>query len=121
MGQQSMSWPPQTKENKKVIFSFLGYPHQWERNPTREEKEKFFKKMSFNKQRGEKYKRKYYNKLNPKRHRFFREAAYCPIGKNNCECWACKEAGHYANEYNNRNNNKLIEILKSLDYFEISE
>ena len=29
--------------------------------------------------------------------------------------------GHYANECKNRKNNKLIETLGSLDYFEISE
>jgi len=30
-------------------------------------------KRSFGKQRGEKYRRKYYSKPNPKRHRFFRK------------------------------------------------
>ena len=41
--------------------------------------------------------------------------------KNNCKCWACGEVGHYANECKNTKNNKLIETLGSLDYFEISE
>ena len=53
-------------------------------------------------------------------YRFFRKAAYWPIGKNNCECWACEEVGYYANECKNKKNNKLIETLGSLDYFEIS-
>ena len=47
----------------------------------------------------EKYKRKYYNKSSPKKYRFFRKAAYCPTGKNNCKCWACGEVGHYANVF----------------------
>jgi len=38
-----------------------------------------------------------------------------------CKCWACGEVGHYANECKNRKNNKLIETLGSLDYFEINE
>jgi len=41
--------------------------------------------------------------------------------KNNYKCWACGEVGHYANECKNKKNNKLIETLGSLDYFEISE
>ena len=36
-------------------------------------------------------------------------------------CWSCGEVGYYANECKNRKNNKLIETLRSLDYFEISE
>ena len=52
---------------------------------------------------------------------FFRKVAYCAVGKNNCKCWACKEVGHYANECENRKNNKLIETLKSLHYVELSE
>ena len=43
------------------------------------------------------------------------------MGKNNCECWAWGEVGHYANECKNRKNNKLIETLGSLDYVELSE
>jgi len=66
-----------------------------------------------------KYRRIYYNKPSPKKSRFFKKAAYYPIGKNNCKCWACVEAGHYANEYKNRKNNKLIEILESLNYVEL--
>lgn len=31
------------------------------------------------------------------------------------------EVGHFANECKNRKNNKLIETLGSLDYFELSE
>jgi len=34
---------------------------------------------------------------------------------------ACGEIGHYANEYKNRNNNKLVENIGSLGYFELSE
>ena len=48
-------------------------------------------------------------------------AAYCPLRKNNCKCWACREVGHCGNECRNRKNNKLIEILESPDYFELSE
>jgi len=49
------------------------------------------------------------------------EAAYCPAGKKNCKCWACREVGHYADECKNTKNNKLIETLSSLDYVELSE
>ena len=42
-------------------------------------------------------------------------------GKNNCKCCTCRKVGHYANECNNRKNNKLIETLESLDYIELSE
>ena len=57
----------------------------------------------------------------PRKHKFFRKAAYCPVGKNNCKCWACGEVRHYTNECKKRKNNKLIETLGSLDSFEISE
>jgi len=72
-------------------------------------------------QRGEKYRRKYYNKPSPKKHRFFKKVAYCSAGKNNCKCWAHGEVGHNVDEYKNRKNNKLIETLESLDYVELSE
>ena len=91
-----------------------------EKNLTKEEK-KIYKKKSFNKQRGEKYKRKYYNKPSPNKRRFFRKAAYCPTGKNNCKCWACEEVRHYANECKNRKNNKLIKTFGSLYYFELNK
>ena len=52
---------------------------------------------------------------------FFRKFVYCLVGNNNCKCWAWWEVEHYANEGKNKKNNKLIEILGSLDYFEISE
>jgi len=71
------------------------------------------KKKSFNKQRGEKYTRKYYNKPSPKKRKFFRKVAYCLIGKNNCKCWAYGEVGYYANECKNKKNNKLIETLEA--------
>jgi len=44
-------------------------------------KRKFYMKMCFNKQRVEKYKRKYYNKPSPKKRRFFRKTTYCLAGK----------------------------------------
>ena len=91
------------------------------KEPEKRTKIKFYKKKSFNKQRSEKYKRKYYNKPSLKKCRFFKKATYCPIGKNNCKCWACGEVGHYANECKNKKNNKLIEMLGSLDYVEFSE
>ena len=52
---------------------------------------------------------------------FFRKAAYCPISKNNCKCWACREVGHYINECKNRKHNELIETLSGLNYFKLSE
>jgi len=52
---------------------------------------------------------------------FFRKAAYCPVGKNNCKSCALGEVSHYANECKNRKNNKLIKTLASLNYFEHSE
>ena len=79
----------------------------------KEEKENYIKKRALT--------RKYYNKPSPKWRRFFRKATYCPAGKNNYKCWACREVGHYANECKNRKNNKLIETLGSLDYVELSE
>jgi len=45
-----------------------------EENLLGEGKENFFKKKSFNKQKGEKYKRKYFQKSSPRKHRFFRKA-----------------------------------------------
>ena len=103
---------------KKQYLTCCDTPNQWGREPNWRRKRNFFKKKSFNKQGGEKYKRKYFKKWSPKRHRFFIKAAYCPVGKNNCKCWACGEVGHYANECQNKKNNKLIETLESLDYFE---
>ena len=47
--------------------------------------------------------------------------AYYPGGKSNCKCQAYDEIGHYVNECKSRKNNKLIETLGSLDYFELSE
>ena len=47
-----------------------------------EKKKKIFKeKKNFNKQRGEKYKRKYFQKLSPKKHKFFRKAPIVQQGK----------------------------------------
>jgi len=74
-----------------------------------------------NKQRGEKYKRKYFLKSSPRKHKFFGKATYCLVEKNNCKCWACGKVGYCANECKNKKNNMLIETLGSLDYFEISE
>ena len=96
---------------KKQYLACWDTPNQQGREPTWRRKRKFFKKKSFNKKRGEKYKRKYFQKPSPRKYRFFRKAAYCPVGKNNCKCWACGEVGYYANEYKNRKNNKLIETL----------
>jgi len=48
-----------------------------EKNLTGDGKEIFFKKKSFNMQREEKSKRKYFHKPSPKRHRFLRKVAYC--------------------------------------------
>ena len=59
--------------------------------------------------------------MSPKKRRIFRKSAWCPVGKNNCKCWACGEVGHYANECKNRKNNKLIKTLGSLDCVELSE
>ena len=109
------------KKMKKQYLACWDTPNQWGKNLLGEEKIFFFKKKSFTKQRGEKYKRKYFPKPSPRKHRFFRKAVYCRAGKNNCKCWACGEVGHYANECKNRKNNKFIETLGSLDYFEISK
>ena len=106
---------------KKQFLPCWEGPQQWAKEPKSRRKRKFYKKKSFNKQIGEKYRRKYYNKPSPKKCHFFRKAAYCLAGKNNCKCQACGEIGHYANECKNRENNKLIETLESLDYVEFSE
>jgi len=71
---------------KKQFLTCWDTPNQWGKEPNKRRKRTFFKKKSFNKQRGEKYKRKYFHKPGPKRHRFFRKAAYCPIEKKNCKC-----------------------------------
>ena len=47
---------------KKPYLACWDTSNQWRREPTWRRKRKFFKKMSFNKQRGEKYKRKYFQK-----------------------------------------------------------
>ena len=47
---------------KKQFLTCWDSPHQWGKEPERRCKKKFYKEKSFNKQRGEKYKRKYYNK-----------------------------------------------------------
>ena len=86
----------------------LGFTASNGKKNLKEEEEKFYRKKSFNKQRGEKYKRKYYNKPNPKNRRLSRKIAYCPAVKNNCKYWACREVGHYANECKNKKNNKLL-------------
>jgi len=52
---------------------------------------------------------------------FFWKTSYYPARKNNCKRWVCREVGEYTNECKNRKNNKLIETLGSLDYFELSE
>jgi len=106
---------------KKQYLASWDTPNQWGREPTWRRKRKFSKKKSFNNQRGEKYKRKYFQKPSPTKHRFFKKAVYCLAGKNNCKCWAYGEVLHYVNECKSRKNNKLIETLGSLDYFEISE
>ena len=36
-----------------------------------------------------------------KKEGFFAKANYCLVGKNNCKCYACGEAGHYVNKCNN--------------------
>ena len=100
---------------KKQFLTCWVTPHQWGKEPHKRRKTEFFKKKSLSKEREEKYKRKYFHKPSPKRHRFFRKATYCPIGKNNCKYWACEKVGHYANKCKNKRNNKLIETLDSLD------
>jgi len=108
------------KKQKKMKVQYpacWGTPNQWEREPTWRRKRNFFNKKSFNKQKGEKYKRKYFQKPSPRKHRFFRKVADCPTGKNNYKCSACGEVGHYVSECKNKKNNKLIETLGSLDYF----
>jgi len=55
--------------------------NQWGKKPSWRRKRNFFKKTSFNMQRGEKYKRKYFQKPSPRKRRFFRKAAYYPVGK----------------------------------------
>ena len=74
------------KKIKKLFSTCWITPNQWGKEPNRRRKINFFEKKSFNKQRGEKYKRKYYTKPSPKRHISFRKAVYCLIGKNNCKC-----------------------------------
>ena len=108
------------KKIKKQFLTCQDSPHQWKKEPQSRRKRKLYKKKSFNKQRGEKYIRKYYNKPSSKKRKFFRKAAYCHVWKNNCKCWTCREVEHYANECKNRKNNKLIETL-GLDYVELSE
>jgi len=73
---------------KKPYLTYWDTPNQWGREPTWRRKGKFFKKKCFNKQRGERYKRKYFQKPSSGKHRFFRKAAHCQAGKNNCKCWA---------------------------------
>ena len=87
---------------------------------TGEEREILRKRVLTSKEE-KKYKIKYFQKPSLRKHWFFRKAAYCPVGKNNCKCWACGEVEHYTNECKNKKNSKLIETLGSLDYFEISE
>jgi len=55
-------------------------------------KENLLRKRALTSKEEKKYKRKYFQKPSPRKHRFFRKAAYCPVGKNNCKCWACGEA-----------------------------
>ena len=109
------------KKMKKQFRTCWDNSHQLGNESEMRRKRKFHKKKSSNKQRRKKYKRKYSNKPNSKRGRFFREAAYCSIIKNNYKWWTCIEIGHYANKCKNWKNNKLIETLGSLGYFEISE
>ena len=121
MGQRTISGSPQAKKDKEAALNLLGFTSPMGKRTWEEKGKKIYKKKSFNIWIGEKYRRKYYNKPSSKKRRFFRKAAYCPAGKNNCKCWACGEVGHYANECKNRKNNKLIETLGSLDYVELSE
>ena len=65
-----MPQSPNEKENKEVISNLWYSPHQWGTKPERRRKIKFFKKKSFHKQRGEKCRRKYYNKPSPRNLRF---------------------------------------------------
>ena len=90
-------------------------------NLKKEERENSIRRRVLTSREAKNIEKKYYNKTSPKKRRFFRKAAYCPAGKNNCKCWACGEVGHYANECKNKKNNKLIETLGSLDYVEFSE
>ena len=104
---------------KKQFLDCWDDLHQQGKEPVRRRK-KFYKKSSFNKQRGDKYKRKQYYKPSPKKNHQKSRMLSCSK-KKNYKCQACEEEGHYANEYKNRKNNKFIETLLSLDYFEISE
>ena len=62
------------KENEETISNMLETLYQWGNEAEKRRKRKFYKKKNFNKQRGEKYRRKYYNKPSPKKCRFFRKA-----------------------------------------------
>ena len=66
---------------RKQYVACWDTPNQWRRDPTQRRKINFFQKKNFNKQRGEKYKRKYFQKPSPRKHRFFRKAVYCLVGK----------------------------------------
>jgi len=70
----------QRQENEETISSLLDNPHQWGNEPEKRKKRKFYKKEC-NKQKGGKYKRKFYNKPSPNRCRFSRKVAHWPIGK----------------------------------------
>ena len=59
--------------------------HQWGNELKKRTKRKFYKKKSFNKQRGKKYWRKYCNKPRPKRQNCFRKSDYLIVGKNMCK------------------------------------
>ena len=54
------------KKNEKQYLGYWDTPNQWGRESNWKRKRKFFKKKSFNKQRGEKYKKKYFQKASPK-------------------------------------------------------
>ena len=41
--------------------------------------------------------------------------------KNTCKCYVNEEIGHFTNQCRNKNNNKIIEALGSLDYVELDE
>ena len=40
--------------------------------------------------------------------------------KNKCKGWTCEQGGYYANGCKIRKNNKPIDTLSSIDYFELS-
>ena len=67
---------------RKQFLVYWYNPHNWEKELERRRKKKFYKKMTLNKQRGEKYKIKYYDKPSPENQSFFKERSLIvPSGK----------------------------------------